>query len=152
MYLKSDNLYIAVVECMILNNTAEGLIGDKQALGGGVALHSRNDYVSFIETLFHNNSATRGGAIGFYDANKFAYLYKCSFVGNEVSINGGGIYLIFNNTDILFEECQFRENSAEYGKCCLKIMLNARYTCAIIILAMLNFFVRWSNSILDGSL
>lgn len=116
MYLESNNKYITVVDCDISHNTAQGLLGERLALGGGVALHSHNSYVSFRSILFLNNSGARGGGLGFYDTNTFAVLYKCVVEGNEATINGGGVYMVFDNSDMRIEECDFLDNSAEYGE------------------------------------
>lgn len=92
------------------------MIDDLYALGGGAAVYSHNSYISFNSNVFCNNSAARGGGLGFYDSNTFARVFKCLIEGNKVSINGGGMYMVFDNMNMHIEDCFFMNNSAEYGK------------------------------------
>jgi hypothetical protein len=116
LYLSRDNQYIEVIDCEFSNNTALGLIDEQMALGGALCLHSKNHHVTLTGTLFLNNTAMRGGALGIYDSNLFTELYRCMFHGNAAAINGGGMYMVFDNTDMKIEECSFWDNNAEYGE------------------------------------
>ena len=115
LYFSRDNLNILVLDCEFSNNAALGTIDENKALGGGVAIWSNNVFLTFQASLFKNNTGVRGGGIGVYDINLNLHIRSCIFEDNHAYVNGGGIYLIFDNTHLIVEGSLFKRNTAEYG-------------------------------------
>ncbi len=113
--MSEGNAHVAITQCEFLHNAALGLVGEPLALGGGAALLAGNHDVLFSECAFFNNSGHRGGGLGIYDSNTFVHVLKTHFRLNSAVVNGGAMYMVFDNSDLLIQDCTFHNNSAEYG-------------------------------------
>ena len=102
-------IYFAVTTANVLNCN---LNDNKAVSGGGIYFASGSG--SLDNCTFANNSASNsGGGIIFIQGTKEASLVNCSFTDNNASIYGGAGYFISNTVSL--DDCNFTENSAQYG-------------------------------------
>jgi hypothetical protein len=87
------------------------LSGNVAQSGGGAYLAGASPEVA--GSIFEGNSAEFGAGLSFHDA---AVLITAShFEGNDASSCGGGVYLEYDSTLGMIEDCIFQGNSADYG-------------------------------------
>ena len=99
----------AVTTANVLNCN---LNDNKAVSGGGIYFASGSG--SLDNCTFANNSASNsGGGIIFINGTKEGSLVNCSFTDNKASKFGGAGY--FNSTTVSLYDCNFTENSAQYG-------------------------------------
>ncbi len=96
--------YISILNCTFINNIC--LVN--QSYGG--AIRWSGNYGNLSDSIFINNSASRGGAVQVVGSN---YLIKnCDFINNFGFLQEGALFIGPNGIESVIENCNFINNSA----------------------------------------
>lgn len=75
-----------------------------------MCVNRRNENIRMSNCHFEGNSATRGGAVGFFRDNSEIIISQSTFVRNIGFLRVGGIDFSLSNTDIMVTNCEFFMN------------------------------------------
>ena len=94
--------------------TGDRFTGNNAGTGGAVGVFSAGpgySTVSFFRNTFMNNSAVNfGGAVEV--GSDIVNFTECVFVGNSANYTGGGVHVLDADSQVVFINCNFRNNFA----------------------------------------
>jgi len=92
-----------LTDCSFMNNTAP--------YGGGMYNNGSNSNPTLTNCTFIGNSADYGG--GMHNSSSSSpTLTDCTFTGNTANNNGGGMYNVFDLSNLTLTYCTFTNNTA----------------------------------------
>jgi predicted outer membrane repeat protein len=100
----TGNSDVNISNCTFLNN--------KTTVNGGVVLAGGTGTLTIENSLFNGNSAARGGAIAVSTTGRKLIVNGCTFVNNEVTNDGGAMYLAAANTESSITNTTIYNNNA----------------------------------------
>jgi hypothetical protein len=102
----------------IFRNFSIAHFGNRTTLGGAISMENYNsgsevdDGFTLFDTMtFRNNSGFIGGAVKINAGSNIEFI-SSSFIGNNATREGGGVYLEADNSFINVSSCTFVENVA----------------------------------------
>lgn len=103
------------------SNFSVAFFGNETFRGGAISLVNYNygsvgrGTATFEAIIFRNNSAYIGGAVLVHNSRDVVFS-SCSFVSNNATEEGGGMYIEADNLMINVSHCTFADNQAGSGK------------------------------------
>ena len=102
--------------CLFVNNVATGSNSDENpGRGGGLFLDTSNEDIRLVDCLLEYNTALRGASLCVNDRNVRVSFLRTTFQHNVAELHSGGVYAIYDNTDMTFANSSFVNNSASDG-------------------------------------
>ena len=116
LMLNAINNYVLFQRCLFSGNEAQGNNDDENpGRGGALFLDSRNDDVIVKNCVFEYNQALRGASVCTNDENLRFRSSGTTFQHNIAFLHSGGIYSIYDNTDMTLVNSTFFNNTASDG-------------------------------------
>lgn len=114
--LSRNNADFEFRRCNFIGNFADGSNNDENpGRGGSVFLDASNQDITVVDCLFEYNGAQRGASLCLNDRNVRVSFITTIFRHNQASLHSGGVYAIYDNTDMSFLNSTFFNNSAGDG-------------------------------------
>lgn len=103
IYANMDNSYVAFYNSTFFDNLAVGY-------GGAINIDNGNNYWTFTQCKFANNTGLSGGAFNAISNNKHLTFTSCDFINNSGNVDGGALRVESYNTYLSIHNCNFRHN------------------------------------------